>query len=877
MQTLFQTAQAHWRVVLFFILLAVLANAPILSGLVDCNPGGYYNGLGLSSLPARNVCFLDSSVALYTQALGHLSARDWLHLTIPWWNPYLGVGMPLAAEIQDEAFFLPVVLLLHFQSGWFWQRLLFQIGAGLFTYIFLRQNHLTRTAALFGGALFELNGTFYLNPGMVAAPVCFLPLLLVGLERARGAAAQGASRGWSLVTLSLAGSIYAGFPETAFFDGLLGLSWACMLALRAAPPVLRRFVAKVLISGAIGLTLTLPMVVPFAEFLQYGDVSLHSGFFAHLAYPRAAAPLQMFPLFYGAFSEYAPASLYGQFGLLWGLIGGWFGVAPVILAIAALCGAARPRCAARWLLAGWAVLWEARCFGFPPVTFLVNLIPGVAASNASRYAVLSAEFSVFALAAFGVDDMMRGLRLQSGRFRAALLLSLACGLACLLPALGLAAVWFRAVPSPLLWISLFSLACTLLCALLVLRALRTGRHRRLALGVVLAGGVALFWAPQLGTVRHIAQDRTGLAYLQSHIRLSRYFSLGPLGPNFPPQYGIASPNAFQLPSPTNWDQYYQRQLLGRAPDPFYGVDVTPQMLAAIVPAQLGAFEAIGTKYIGVWPSMDPLAKLAAAAPVPVLTSPALPAGPSHYATLRAGMALQGAWPTPANLPGTKIYAVRLTLGTFNGRADGPLRLHFCTTGPCADADFDLTLADDNAVQTIVLDHPLPVSPGSAVSYDIQHPAGAPIAIAAQSVSGRDVPQVQFQLSPPSSAPVEVASGPAMILYRLPGAEPYASASLPGCDLVIESRQDFTTDCPAPAHLLRRELFYPGWRAQVNGAPQKIQPAGSIFQSIALPAGKARIHFSYLPRHSWLSIALALLALGLWLALALPGTRRGGWL
>ena len=708
---------------------------------------------------------------------------------------------------------------------------------------------------------------------MAAAPVCFLPLLLVGLERARYAAEKTLPLGWSLVAFSLAGSIYAGFPETAFFDGLLGLTWAGLLALQATPDARGRFLGKVFLGGVIGLALTLPMVVPFAEYLQHGDVGLHSGFFAHLAYPRGAAPLQMFPLFYGAFSEYAPASLDHQLGLLWGLIGGWFGVAPVVLAMAALCGGAGHKRAGRWLLAGWALLWEARCFGVIPVTYLVNLIPGVAATNASRYVVLSTEFAVFALAAFGVDDLMRGALLRGWRLRATALLSLACALLCLLPVMDLARAWFQAVPRSLLWVSLLSLVCTTLCALLVLHALRSGRYRRLALGVVLAGSVALFWAPQLGTVRRIAQDRTGLAFLQSHIRLSRYFSLGPLGPNFPAEYGIASSNAFQIPSPTNWDQYYQRQLLNRTPDLFFGMDVTAKMLASIFPARQQAFAAMGTKYVGVWPFLDPLAKLASVAQPPLLAIPPLPQAPSHYTILTAGMALTGSWPGRGSWPGHSIYAVRLTLGTFGGKANGPLRLRLCTSSHCADSYFDLTLANDNAAQIFVLSQPLPISAGGTVSYEIRHPAGNRIAIATRTISGQDVPEAQFQFSPPSSTPFQVFHGPAMIVYQLPGAAPYATASLKDCNLVIESRQLFTTNCPAAAHLLRRELFYPGWHAQVNGAEQKIEVRDRIFQSIALPAGPARISFYYLPDHTRLSVAAALLALGLWFLLLVRGRRR----
>ena len=131
---------------------------------------------------------------------------------------------------------------------------------------------------------------------------------------------------------------------------------------------------------------------------------------------------------------------------------------------------------------------------------------------------------------------------------------------------------------------------------------------------------------------------------------------------------------------------------------------------------------------------------------------------------------------------------------------------------------------------------------------------------------------------PADPTREVFNDGTVAIYQLAGAAPYASASLDGCKLVIESRQNFTADCPAPASLLRRELFYPGWHARINGVEEEVTAGSSIFQSVALPAGPARIHFYYRPEHIRLSVLIALLGLGLWLALwGMAWGHRGGGL
>ena len=100
-----------------------------------------------------------------------------------------------------------------------------QIIAGLATYALLRELELTRLAAWMGGALFALNGTIAWAPGP-AAVYCtlpFLPLLLLGIERARKQQQGPASI--VIIGIATSGSILAGFPEPAYISALPVIAW----------------------------------------------------------------------------------------------------------------------------------------------------------------------------------------------------------------------------------------------------------------------------------------------------------------------------------------------------------------------------------------------------------------------------------------------------------------------------------------------------------------------------------------------------------------------------------------------------------------------------------------------------------------------------
>ena len=122
----------------------------------------------------------------------------------------------------------------------------------VFTYALLTELRLGRLAAVVGAGLYALNGAFVLVPHAIA-PLPFLPLLLLGVEHARRAAVRGAPLGWSLIVVAVAYSLYAGFPETAYFDGLLAALWSVGALLSLPRAAWLRFVGKLAAGTVIGV------------------------------------------------------------------------------------------------------------------------------------------------------------------------------------------------------------------------------------------------------------------------------------------------------------------------------------------------------------------------------------------------------------------------------------------------------------------------------------------------------------------------------------------------------------------------------------------------------------------------------------------------
>lgn len=534
----------------YLVGLPILASLPQLIGLLHADPllrsadlTLYAHGVLVPGWPV-----VDPSGGSINQALGRAAARDWVHGVVPWWNPYSGIGLPLAGNYQPAAFF-PLILLYLLPTGAVMLHVLLQIIAGSGMFALLGQLGVRRPAAITGGVLFGFNGTLvFYNVGGPALVHPFLPWALFAVERIRA----GQWAGWTLLAAALALSLLAGFPETAYLDGLLILCWSALRFLQCAGKERLRFAALLTLGLVVALALSAPQLLAFAEFLPHALVGLHSGpFLASAAVPLPALALTLVaPYLYGPI--YSALPHWPAILELQGNLGGYVSLAVVALAV---FGLLLRRSALSWLLALWCVFALARTFGFPPAIVAWNAIPGISQVAISRYIGPSWELAAIVLAAFGIDEISRRGRSIS---RVAWLLSAMAAAALWLTALTLA---LRTIPgdSGIHRYELVSLLEAAVATAVVLLLVRRGRGGWIS-WIAAGEAVAFAVAASLSNPAHAKWDRGAVAFLKANTGLDRFYTLGPFQPNYGAYFGIPSLNYSYLPVARRWADWVAENL-----------------------------------------------------------------------------------------------------------------------------------------------------------------------------------------------------------------------------------------------------------------------------------------------------------------------------
>jgi hypothetical protein len=552
---------------MLLIALAVLAgNVIYVTGLADNSPISWTSNI--AHLVCRLSCgpnAIDPNVGFITQPLGHLSAMDLLHGHLPWWNYFEGLGQPLAGEMQAASLF-PLTLLFGLPSGLLWFHVSLEMTAGASTYLLAKRLPVPFAVAVGGAVLFALNGTFAWIGNAVLNPVAFLPMLVLGIEVIFDSARVGARKGWYLAAIALALSIYAGFPEVALLDGLFCLGWASV-RLFSLPKALRRIAAlRVGLAGLVGTLISLPILVPFDDFLKVAFIGQHQADqFAQVNITTHALATLLDPYVAGTIIA-GPSALNS--------VAGYFTASVTALGLLGMFGT-RLR-ALRIFLGAWTVAGLLGALDTLHLRAVWNLIPFMDKVDFSRYIWPSCELSLIVLAVLGITDLANNRRSKpvlAGTLLATLGL-LAWGAVAVRPLAGVAA------DSPvhrllveLNWIPFLAVA-----ALLIVTWLPNAKVTSILVVSILVGeSLLMFVAPTLRSPTQITVDQAPIAYLQEHEGQERYVSLGVLYPNWGSQYGLNALNAIDLPFPNTFAKFIAAQL---APDLAHeGQFITPRSTA----------------------------------------------------------------------------------------------------------------------------------------------------------------------------------------------------------------------------------------------------------------------------------------------------------
>jgi len=603
----------------------IVANFPALLHLVTTNPLVINADLTSSTsswLPGSP--YIDPNAGYTTQALGHLAVLDWFHGHIPWWNPFEGVGSPLAGEMQSGAFF-PLTIVLAFHQGMLFLQLALEALTGWSTYFLVRRLGVGRAFSTAAGVAFGLCGTYAWLAHAPIRPVALLPLCLLGVERAIDAAKERKRGGWRLLAVALALSILAGFPETTFIDALLVAWWSVLRIAGPGRRCWRPIIAKLAGGAILGASLAAPLMAAFVSYLPYANVGGHNGAFAYAALPQTGLVQTILPYSLGPiFGFHSKTASIDIVSLLWSNVGGFLTVTLIASGLVGLLG--KRQRILRLGLGAWILICLLRTYGFPPVVHLMALLPGVRLTAFFRYSDPSWELAVVVLAALGLDDIARHL------IRRRMLVIGAT-------VTGLLSVWAAVTAWPILTedvgptgsqgahrhiYDLASLALAgLALTLLVVGGLVAGkrltspalefvpqrdrdertrrRGRGLMAAVVCVEAIVLLGFTAFSAPRPVAIDFGPVSWLQANLGPYRFVTLEPIQPNYGSYFGIGEANINDIPFPKTWNAYVDTHLDTNTPPGlftgFSRIDNTRSTPAEELATHLSSYEAVGVRYV----------------------------------------------------------------------------------------------------------------------------------------------------------------------------------------------------------------------------------------------------------------------------------------
>ncbi len=421
----------HLLAVLWTILLAGVTLAPALSRGWMIGTYDLLANKGLTSRPGVVVhgSYINSDVIGEMVQWTTLNWSQVHHGVLPLWNPYNGLGLPLAFNWQATSFGVPSLIgyLVPLQYAYTAVVVATLVIAGTGAYVLARVLRLGFLGAIMVATVFELGGPLMAWLGYPIGQVLAWGgwLFAAGLLVVRGERRIPAITFLAVVT---ACAIYAGQPETLIvMMGALAVFLIVLLALRAMPPrmglgtgPIRRPVLDLIIAVGTGLALGAPLLLPALQLTASSVRSTTAG-------TNALSAHELLYLIFSGFDGVPVAGNYGFGGaFFYSQTAAYVGIIAVVLASIAVVTGIRRRRPEVLAVIGVVVVMGVLAY-MEPVTRLADSLPLIGVVNWIR-ALIPLSLALAVLAGMGLDAVVRSPRSRAvqvsliGGFGAAALL-----------------------------------------------------------------------------------------------------------------------------------------------------------------------------------------------------------------------------------------------------------------------------------------------------------------------------------------------------------------------------------------------------------------------------------------------------------------------
>ncbi|MEW5691973.1 MAG: hypothetical protein AB1765_01610, partial [Candidatus Hydrogenedentota bacterium] len=223
--------------------------------------------------PENNLQVDLATPAFYEQPINKTIANIISDGELPLWNPYQGLGVPLAGQYSTRALFI-YQLIENISPYWLWDYfyLLKIIIAGFFTYLYLRKIGVSYYASILGGVFYQFSGSFtwFISLEQFSNVAMLIPIFLFAIENELQ---NKHLKSRLLTTIVIALILYAGQPETSLYVLLLGFLYA-LLKLFNHNQLQPINIIQFFITWSLGFFLAAPQILLFLETINY-SIHLH--------------------------------------------------------------------------------------------------------------------------------------------------------------------------------------------------------------------------------------------------------------------------------------------------------------------------------------------------------------------------------------------------------------------------------------------------------------------------------------------------------------------------------------------------------------------------------------------------------------------------